>query len=182
MSRNDKLRKKFFEINDEINKMTQLNCQEKGELYMKDKEFEQILTKLIEEAKGLGSEDYLKKEIIKAATTAVIEIYKAKTILNVVVKGFPETREKMKRKFPEYFDSDDNSDDTNTYMTESEATKAAWNGKKVRRAIWVVTKPEVSYITSKGNAIVQYCKCGECCRLYAFSEEDERAKDWYIVE
>lgn len=154
---------------------------------MNNKKFEQILTKLIEEAKGLESEDYLKEEIMKAAVKAVNKIIsdkkeELKAMLNTWVRDFPESSEELQKEFPEYFDSDNKIPTTHTYMTESEATKAAWNGKKVRRAIWGVTKPEIAYITSKGNAIVQYCKCGECCGLYTFFEEDERATDWYIVE
>lgn len=150
---------------------------------MKNKQFEQILTKLIEEAKGLENEDYIKEEIMKAAVKAMNEIIfdkkeELKAMLNTWVGAYPESREELLKEFPEYFDSDN----TNTYVTKSEASKAAWNGKKVRRAIWGVTKPEISYVTSKGNAIVQYCQCGECCGFYIFSEEDERATDWYIVE
>lgn len=153
---------------------------------MKNKQFEQILTKLIEEAKGLENEDYIKEEIMKAAVKAMNEIIsdkkeELKAILNTWVRDFPESKEEMQKEFPDFFDSDN----TNTYMTGIEAIKAAWNGKKVRRAIWGVTKPEISYIAlaEKNRAIVQYDRCGKSCGLYVFPDEYERtATDWYIVE
>lgn len=150
---------------------------------MKDNKFEQILTNLIEEAEGLESDDYLKEEIMKAAVKATKKIIsdkkkELKAMCNTMFKNFPETVEEMKKEFPEYFDSVK----TRYYITGIEATKAAWDGTKVRRAVWSITKPEISYITGNGKAIAQYCNCGECCGLYVFCDEDENATDWYVVE
>lgn len=67
---------------------------------MKNKQFEQILTKLIEEAKGLENEDYIKEEIMKAAVKAMYEIIsdkkeELKAMFNTSVRDFPESREEM---------------------------------------------------------------------------------------
>lgn len=72
--------------------------------------------------------------------------------------------------------------ETSQFMPYAEAIKAVWCGKKVKRAIWETTKPEIKYLAERYNAICQYCNCGECCGFYVFTEEDENAADWCFVE
>lgn len=108
---------------------------------------------------------------------------------NVEIRKYmPETINEISDKCNKAFRKDENASDCKCncktekkYLTHDEAMKAVLSGKKVSRAKWKLTKPEIIYIAEKNNAICQFCKCG-CCGFCVFVKEDEEATDWYIVE